>query len=344
MPGNSFGQAFVVTSFGESHGPAIGCVVDGCPSGLALSAADIQKELDRRRPGQSRQVSQRRETDHIQILSGVFEGKTTGAPIGLLIHNHDARSQDYTALKEVFRPGHADYTYYQKYGIRDHCGGGRASARETAMRVAAGAIARQYLHKKCGIEIQGYLSQVGNLRLPASPHEKQQQQLAQLIEQIRREGDSIGAQVTVVAHHVPVGLGEPVFAKLDADIAAAMMSIPAAKAVSIGDGFDVVRQKGSEHRDEMTPEGFLSNHAGGTLGGISTGQPIVLNVAFKPASSITIPGKTVDIHNQAREVVTKGRHDPCVGIRAVPVVEAMLALVLMDHLLRNRSQSDGSRE
>lgn len=353
MSGNHFGQHFVVTSFGESHGPAIGCIVDGCPPGLALTEADIQAELDRRRPGQSKFTTQRREPDQVKILSGVFEGQTTGTPIGLLIENQDQRSKDYSEIKDLFRPGHADYTYYKKYGIRDYRGGGRASARETAMRVAAGAIAKKYLAEQCGTVIRGYVSQIGEIELDFQswdavnnnpffcPNQEQVPELEKYIQQLRKAGDSIGAQVTVIAEQVPIGLGEPVFHKLDADIAHAMMGINAVKGVEIGAGFVAIAQTGSEHRDEMTPDGFLSNHAGGVLGGISTGQPIVVNVAFKPTSSIITPGQTVDIHNHAVEVVTKGRHDPCVGIRGTPVAEAMLALVLMDHVLRDRAQCGG---
>lgn len=350
MPGNSCGQQFVVTTFGESHGVALGCIVDGCPPGVALCEADIQPELDRRRPGQSAFTSQRRETDAVQILSGVFEGQTTGAPIGLLIANQDQRSKDYTEIKDLFRPGHADYTYKMKYGLRDYRGGGRASARETVMRVAAGAIAKKYLSAQYGLSIRAYVSQIGDMALDFvdwqhvadnpffCPNVAQIPALEALIKCLRKQGDSIGAKLTVVAENVPVGLGEPIFDKLDAEIAKAMISIPAAKGVEIGDGFLSVVQRGTEHRDEMTPEGFTSNHAGGVLGGISTGQAIVASVAFKPASSIMSVGQTVDTNYHATTVQTKGRHDPCVGIRAVPIVEAMLALVLIDHVLRDRAQ------
>lgn len=351
MSGNHFGQLFTVSTFGESHGPALGAIIDGCPPGLSLTEADLQKDLDRRRPGQSKYTTQRREPDQAKILSGVFEGKTTGTPIGLLIENQDQRSKDYSEIKDLFRPGHADYTYHHKYGIRDYRGGGRSSARETAMRVAAGAIAKKYLSEICGVNIRGYLSQMGPIELACQDWSLVEQnpffcaepakiaELEAYIDQIRREGDSIGAKVTVIAESVPVGLGEPVFDRLDADIAKAMMSINAVRGVEIGDGFAAVIQKGSEHRDQMTAEaGFLSNHAGGTLGGISTGQPLVVNVALKATSSITQPGQTVDVFGHDAEVVTKGRHDPCVGIRAVPIAEAMLALVLMDHYLRFKAQ------
>ncbi|MFZ9034496.1 MAG: chorismate synthase [Francisellaceae bacterium] len=343
MSGNSFGTLFTLTSFGESHGAAIGGIVDGCPAGLKLSEADLQVDLDRRKPGQSKFTTQRKEDDTIRILSGVFEGKTTGAPIGLLIENSDQKSKDYGEIKTSFRPGHADFTYYHKYGIRDYRGGGRSSARETAIRVAAGAIARKLLKQQLGIEITAWLSQLGNIELDfvdesiinknpffcADPAKIPE--LETLIQSIRKQGESIGAKVSVMASGVPVGLGEPVFDRLDAVIAHALMSINAVKAVAIGDGFDVVTQKGSEHRDELTKEnGFLSNHAGGILGGISTGQSITAQVAFKPTSSILVPGRSIDIHGENVSVVTKGRHDPCVGIRGVPVVEAMLALVLVD--------------
>lgn len=351
MPGNTWGKLFTVTTFGESHGKALGAVIDGCPPGLALSESDIQPFLDRRRPGQSKYTSQRRELDQVKLLSGVFEGKTTGTPIGLLIENVDSKTKDYSDIQALFRPGHADFTYLKKYGLRDFRGGGRASARETVMRVAAGAIARKYLYEQCNITIQGYLAQVGPISLEVDdlnevnnnpffcPNKQQLPTLAAFIEALRRQGDSIGARVNVIATGVPVGLGEPVFDKLDAEIAHAMMSINAVKAVEIGDGFECANQKGSEHRDEMTAQGFLSNHAGGILGGISTGQPLVVSMAFKPTSSITKPGKTLDIRGNEVEVVTKGRHDPCVGLRAVPIVEAMLALVLMDHWLRHKAQN-----
>lgn len=348
MPANSFGQAFIVTTYGESHGPALGCIVDGCPAGLALSEDDIQCELDRRKPGQSRYVSQRREADQVKILSGVFQGQTTGTPIHLQIENHDQRSRDYDDLADVFRPGHADYTYYKKYGIRDHRGGGRASARETVARVAAGAIAKKYLQQHFNIKIQACLTQMGELGVnqydwpfvSQNPFFCPDPSLLPLLEQkiidLQREGNSIGAKILVEALNVPVGLGEPVFDKLDARLAYAMMGINAVKAVEIGSGFQAVTQKGNEHRDEMDATGFLTNHAGGILGGISTGQTIYASIAFKPTSSIRIPGKTIDIHGREREVSTTGRHDPCVGIRAVPIVEGMMALVLMDFALLNR--------
>lgn len=350
MSGNSFGRLFTLTSFGESHGAALGCVVDGCPPGLALSAADLQTDVDRRRPGTSKFTSQRREPDTVEILSGVFEGRTTGTPIGLLVHNEDQRSRDYDKIKDRFRPGHADYTYQQKYGVRDYRGGGRSSARETVMRVAAGAIARKYLRERLGLRIQGYLSQMGALELaPVSldsvydnpffcPDPSRIAELEALIWTLREAGDSIGAKVTVIASGVPAGLGEPVFGRLDADLAAAMMSINAVKGVEIGAGFAAVAQRGSEHRDELTPDGFLSNHAGGILGGISSGQQICVNLAVKPTSSITVPGRTIDLQGRPAEVITTGRHDPCVGMRATPIAEAMMALVLMDHFLRHRAQ------
>ncbi|MEE9452268.1 MAG: chorismate synthase [Gammaproteobacteria bacterium] len=351
MSGNTFGVLFTVTTFGESHGPALGCVVDGCPPGLALSEADIQKDLDRRRPGTSRYTTQRREPDQVKILSGVFAGQTTGTPIGLLIENADQKPKDYSNIKDLFRPGHADFTYQKKYGLRDYQGGGRASARETAMRVAAGAIAKKYLQQTYGTLIRAYLAQIGTVVIDKvdwsivdtnpffCPDADKIPELETLINQIRKQGDSIGARICTVASDVPVGLGEPVFAKLDAEIAGAMMGINAVKGVEIGAGFGSVKQKGSEHRDEITPEGFLSNNAGGILGGISSGQEIVVNIALKPASSIIKPGRTVDIHGETAEVVVKGRHDPCVGIRAAPIAEAMLALVLMDHALRHRAQN-----
>ena len=349
MPGNSIGQAFVVTTFGESHGLALGAIVDGCPPGLELCEADIQVELDRRRPGQSKFTTQRQEGDRVQILSGVFEGKTTGTPIGLLIWNEDQKSKDYTEIKDLFRPGHADFTYHHKYaGQRDYRGGGRSSARETALRVAAGAIAKKFLLEKYGLMIRGCVTQIGEYVIPVEDWSVANQNpffianadprvltdLENLIQVIRKEGDSIGARVRVEATGVPIGLGEPVFDRLDADLAHAMMSINAVKGVAIGDGFAVVSQKGSEHRDEMTSAGFLSNHAGGVLGGISSGQDIVVEIAFKPTSSILKPGRSLDIHGNEVSVVTKGRHDPCVGIRGTPIAEAMLALVLMDHVLR----------
>ena len=353
MAGNSFGQLFRVTTFGESHGLALGAVVDGCPPGLEISEADLQGDLDRRKPGTSRYTTPRREPDEVKILSGVFEGKTTGTSIGLLIENTDQRSKDYSDIKDLFRPGHADYTYHQKYGQRDYRGGGRSSARETAMRVAAGAIAKKYLKQVHGIEITGFLSQLGPIKAEAFdaaqieqnpfffPDAGKLEELDQYMRDLKKEGNSIGAKVQVIARSVPVGLGEPVFDRLDADIAHAMMGINAVKGVEIGDGFAVVEQKGSEHRDEMTPAGFASNHAGGILGGISSGQDIVVSMALKPTSSITVPGKTINTEGEAIEMITKGRHDPCVGIRAVPIAEAMLALVLMDHLLRHRAQNQG---
>ncbi len=350
MSGNSFGTLFSVTSFGESHGPALGGVVDGCPPGLELSEADLQAELDRRKPGTSRHVTQRQEPDQVEILSGVFEGKTTGTSIGFLIRNQDAKSKDYAAIAETFRPGHADYTYWQKYGIRDYRGGGRSSARETAVRVAAGAIARKWLRERYGVEIRGYLSQIGPHRLELkswdavaqnsffSPDPDIVPTLDAFMDQLRRDGDSVGAKVTVVASNVPVGWGEPVYGRLDADIAAAMMGVNAAKGVEIGAGFAAIEQRGSQHGDEMTPEGFLSNHAGGVLGGISTGQDVVVSVALKPTSSIRVPRQSIDKQGKPVTVETTGRHDPCVGIRATPIVEAMLACVLMDHALRHRAQ------
>jgi chorismate synthase len=351
MSGNSFGKSFIVTGFGESHGPALGCIVDGCPPGLELSEADLQGELDRRKPGKSRHTTQRREADEVQILSGVFEGKTTGAPIGLIIHNTDQRSKDYSKIKDRFRPGHADYSYQQKYGTRDYRGGGRSSARETAMRVAAGAIAKKYLQLRHGILIRGYLAQLGPVRMELkdwsavdqnpffAPDPSRVAELETYMDALRKEGNSVGARINVVATGVPPGLGEPIFDRLDADIAHALMSINAVKGVEIGAGFDCVVQKGTEHRDEITPAGFLSNHAGGTLGGISSGQDILASIALKPTSSIRIPGQTIDVEGNPVEVVTTGRHDPCVGIRATPIAEAMLAIVLMDHLLRHRAQN-----
>ena len=350
MSGNSFGALFSVTSFGESHGPGIGCVVDGCPPGMDLDEADIQAELDRRKPGTSRHVTQRRESDTVEILSGVFEGKTTGTPIALLIRNEDQRSKDYGNIAETFRPGHADYTYTMKYGFRDHRGGGRSSARETAVRVAAGAIAKKWLAERYGVKVRGYLSQLGPIELPFvrwedvpanpffSPDASCVPALEAFMDALRKSGDSIGAQVTVVADGVPPGWGEPVYDRLDAEIAYAMMGINAVKGVEIGAGFESVVQRGSEHGDEMTPAGFLSNHAGGILGGITTGQRIVVNMAIKPTSSIRLPRRSVDRAGQAIEVSTEGRHDPCVGIRATPIAEAMLALVLIEHALRHRAQ------
>lgn len=351
MTGSRFGKIFSVTTFGESHGEAIGGIVDGCPAGLALSVSDIQIELDRRRPGQSKHTTQRKEPDTIKILSGVFDGKTTGTPICLMIENVDAKSKDYTAIQDIFRPGHADFTYHHKYdGIRDYRGGGRASARETAIRVAAGAIAKLYLKLHHQIDIQGYLAQMGVIKLSVddltcvnenpffSPNLHQVDELADYIRQLRKAGDSIGARVNVIADNVPTGLGEPVFDKLDAELAKAIMSINAVKGVEIGDGFDCIEQKGSEHRDEMGTSGFYSNHAGGVLGGISTGQTVKVSMALKPTSSIVKPGKTITTNNVETTVSTKGRHDPCVGIRAVPIAEAMMALVLMDQLLLLKSR------
>ena len=351
MAGNTFGQAFTVTTFGESHGPALGAVVDGCPPGLPLAEADLQRDLDRRRPGQSKYTTQRREPDQVRILSGVFEGATTGTPIGLAIDNVDQRPRDYGRIKEQYRPAHADYTYHAKYGVRDHRGGGRASARETAMRVAAGAIARKFLATNTGTVIHGHLAQIGHLAFDVvdpnavdenpffCPDPAAVEDIAALIDALRRDGDSVGAKVTVVAANVPVGLGEPVFGKLDAELAGALMGVNAVKGVEFGAGFASVRQRGSEHRDERDRRGFLSNNAGGVLGGISSGQDIVVSMALKPTSSITKPGRGLDVHGEEVEVVTTGRHDPCVGIRAVPIAEAMVALVLMDHLLRDRAQN-----
>jgi chorismate synthase len=351
MSGNTFGKLFSVTTFGESHGTALGGIVDGCPPGLELAAADIQRDLDRRRPGRSRYTTQRREADEVEILSGVFEGRTTGAPIGLLIRNTDQRSRDYSEIRDRFRPGHADYVYQQKYGMRDYRGGGRSSARETAVRVAAGAVARKYLHERAGIDIRGYLAQMGDIvaeRLHWEevennpffcPDAAKVSDMGALIEKLQRDGDSVGARINVVASGVPPGLGEPVFDRLDADIAHGMMSINAVKGVEVGAGFACVSQHGSEHRDEMSPGGFLGNNAGGVLGGISSGQDILVSIALKPTSSIRIPGRSIDVDGNPVEVVTKGRHDPCVGVRATPIAEAMLALVLMDHLLRHRAQN-----
>ena len=351
MSGNSIGKLFTVTSFGESHGKAIGCIVDGCPSGLALSEEDLQHDLERRRPGKSRHTTQRREPDEVEILSGTFEGLTTGAPIGLIIYNQDARSKDYSDIKDKFRPGHADYTYLKKYGLRDYRGGGRSSARETAMRVAAAGIARKYLKENIGVTIRAYLAQLGEISIEHKDwntvehnpffcaDENKLAELETYMDNLRKQGDSVGARVNVVASGVPVGLGEPVFDRIDADIAHAMMSINAVKGVEIGAGFKSVIQKGSAHRDEITPQGFVTNNAGGTLGGITSGQDITASVAFKPTSSIRISGKTIDKSGSATEIITTGRHDPCVGIRGVPIVEAMLALVLMDHVLRHRAQN-----
>ncbi|WP_028874825.1 chorismate synthase [Tepidiphilus margaritifer] len=350
MAGNTFGTVFTVTSFGESHGPAIGCVVDGCPPGLALTEADIQRELDRRKPGTSRHVTQRREPDTVEILSGVYEGMTTGTPIALLIRNVDQRSKDYGNLVETFRPGHADYAYTMKYGRRDPRGGGRSSARETAVRVAAGAIAKKWLRERHGVVIRGFMAQLGPIEIPFVSWEHVEQnpffapnlelvpELERFMDALRKAGDSVGARLTVVARGVPPGWGEPVFGRLDAEIAAAMMSINAVKGVEIGDGFAVVTQRGSEHGDELTPQGFLSNHAGGILGGISTGQDVVVHLAVKPTSSIRLERRSIDLRGVPTTVATHGRHDPCVGIRATPIAEAMLALVLMDQALRHRAQ------
>ncbi|MGC3873570.1 chorismate synthase [Halomonas sp. GXIMD04776] len=350
MSGNTFGKLFTVTTCGESHGPALGAIVDGCPPGLSLTEDDLQQDLDRRRPGSSRHTTQRREPDRVRILSGVFEGVTTGTPIGLTIENTDQRSKDYSNIKDQFRPAHADYTYHHKYGIRDYRGGGRSSARETAMRVAAGAIARKYLASH-GITVRGYMSQLGPIPIEFKswegvndnaffcPDPDKVAELEAFMDQLRRDQDSVGARITVIADGVPVGLGEPVFDRLDADLAHGLMSINAVKGVEIGDGFATVTQRGSEHRDEMAPEGFLSNHGGGVLGGISSGQPVIAHLALKPTSSITQPGRSIDVQGNPIEVITKGRHDPCVGIRATPIAEAMMALTLMDHLLRQRAQN-----
>ena len=351
MSGNSYGKLFTVTTFGESHGIAIGGVVDGCPPNLEICEADLQHDLDRRKPGTSRFTTARREPDEVKILSGVFEGKTTGTSIGLLIENTDQRSRDYANIKETFRPGHADYTYQQKYGIRDYRGGGRSSARETAVRVAAGAIAKKFLKQHLGIEVYGYLSQLGPIAIDNidrsqieknpffCPDVEKVDQMAEYMKDLKKAGDSVGAKVSVVATGVPVGLGEPIFDRLDADLAHALMSINAVKGIEIGAGFEAVAQRGTEHRDEITPQGFKSNHAGGILGGISTGQDIVAHIALKPTSSISTPGESVNLHGESIEVITKGRHDPCVGIRAVPIAEAMMAITLMDHYLRHRAQN-----
>lgn len=353
MSGNSIGKLFTVTTFGESHGPALGGIVDGCPPGMALTEADIQVDLDRRKPGTSRHTTQRREADEVRILSGVFEGKTTGTPIGLLIENTDQRSKDYSKIAESFRPGHADYTYQHKYGYRDYRGGGRSSARETAMRVAAGAIAKKYLKAAAGIEIKGYLAQLGPIKIDKvdweivndnpffCPDVDKIDAMAAYMDALRKEGDSIGALIEVVATQVPPGLGEPVFDRLDADLAHALMSINAVKGVEIGGGFACVNTKGTAFRDEMTPEGFLSNHAGGILGGISSGQDVVARIALKPTSSLRLPGRSINLQGQPVEVITEGRHDPCVGIRATPIAEAMMAIVIMDHFLRQRAQNAG---
>jgi chorismate synthase len=351
MSGNSFGRVFTLTTFGESHGPAMGCVIDGCPPGMALSEADIQADLERRRPGKSRHTTQRKEPDQVRIMSGTFEGQTTGTPIGLLIENVDQRSKDYGDIKDKFRPGHADYSYQQKYGIRDYRGGGRSSARETTMRVAAGAVARKYLFERLGVSIRGYVSQLGPLKLAANDlsavnsnpffcaDPERLPELEAYMDELRAEGDSIGARISILASNVPPGLGEPVFDKLEADLAHGLMSINAVKGVELGAGFAAVTQKGSEHRDEIGPDGFAKNDAGGTLGGISSGQDILASIALKPTSSISKPGATINMEGKAAEIITSGRHDPCVGLRATPIAEAMVALVLMDHFLRHRAQN-----
>ena len=353
MSGNSIGKLFVVTSFGESHGPAIGCIVDGCPPGLALTETDLQDDLDRRKPGTSRHTTQRREADEVRILSGVFEGKTTGTPIALVIENTDQRSKDYSKIADTFRPGHADYTYQQKYGVRDYRGGGRSSARETAVRVAAGGIAKKYLKEQEGVDIRGYLSQLGPIKIEKvdwsiidsnpffCPDADKVEEMEAYMDALRKEGESIGARIEVVASHVPPGLGEPIFDRLDADLAHALMSINAVKGVEIGDGFACIDSKGTLFRDEITPDGFLSNHAGGILGGISSGQNITASIALKPTSSLRLPGRSINSQGEAINVITEGRHDPCVGIRATPIAEAMMAIVLMDHLLRHRAQNAG---
>jgi len=351
MSGNSFGNSFVVTTFGESHGVALGCVIDGCPPGLELSKEDIQKELDKRKPGSSKYTTQRKEDDEVEILSGVFEGRTTGTPIGLMIRNQDQKSKDYDDLKDTFRPSHADYVYSKKYGFRDHRGGGRSSARETAMRVAAGAIAKKYLNENQGIKITGYLSQIGPLKISEVDHDQIDKnpffcpdskilvQIETLIDNLRKEGDSVGAKIEVSVENMPIGLGEPVFDKLEADLAKGLMSINAVKGFEIGKGFDLIESKGSEVRDEMSPEGYLSNNSGGISGGISTGQDIKLSIALKPTSSINKEGKTIDKTGESKDIQVKGRHDPCVGVRATPIAEAMTAIVLLDHFLRNRAQN-----
>jgi len=351
MSGNTIGKLFTVTSFGESHGPAIGCIVDGCPPGLELCEADIQGELERRRPGKSRHTTQRREPDEVKILSGVFEGRTTGTPVGLLIENVDQRSKDYSTIADRFRPGHADYTYHMKYGFRDYRGGGRSSARETAMRVAAGAIAKKYLRERIGVTIRAYLAQLGPIKIDRlvwdevdnnpffCPDPDKVGELEAYMDALRKEGESIGARINVIAAGVPPGWGEPIFDRLDAELAYALMSINAVKGVEIGDGFACIEAKGTEFRDEMSPQGFLSNHAGGVLGGISSGQDIVASIALKPTSSLRLPGQSVNVLGEPTEVITTGRHDPCVGIRATPIAEAMMALVLMDHCLRHRAQN-----
>jgi len=350
MSGSTLGKLFCVTVFGESHGPAIGCVVDGCPPGMELNEADIQHDLDRRKPGTSRHVTQRQESDTADILSGVFEGKTTGTPIALLIRNEDQRSKDYGNIAETFRPGHADYTYTQKYGFRDYRGGGRSSARLTAPIVGAGVIAKKWLKEKYGVVIRGYMSALGPIDLPFeswdevnnnaffSPSAGKVAELEAYMDALRKSGDSVGAKITVVAENVPVGLGEPLYDKLDADLAHALMGLNAVKGVEIGDGMQAARQKGTEHRDEITPQGFLSNHAGGVLGGISSGQAVVAHIAIKPTSSIRLPGQSINLRGEPIEVVTHGRHDPCVGIRATPIAEALMAIVIMDHALRHRAQ------
>lgn len=352
MSGNTFGKSFTVTTFGESHGLALGAIIDGCPPGIELTEADLQADLDRRKPGTSKFTTQRREPDQVKILSGVFEGKTTGTSIGLLIENTDQRSKDYSNIAKTFRPAHADYAYTQKYGFRDYRGGGRSSARETAMRVAAGAIAKKVLAAK-GIEVRGYLSQLGPIKIDDAnfdwnevannpffcPDASKVSEMESYMDALRKEQNSVGAKISVIASGMLPGLGEPIFDRLDAELAHALMSINAVKGVEIGDGFDCIDQKGTEHRDEMTPEGFLSNHAGGIVGGISTGQDIIAHMALKPTSSITIPGRSIDSDGNEIEVVTKGRHDPCVGIRATPIAEAMMAIVLTDHLLRHRAQN-----
>jgi chorismate synthase len=351
MSGNSFGKLFTVTSFGESHGKAIGCIIDGCPPGIEICEEDMQVDLDRRKPGTSRFTTQRKEADEVKILSGVFEGKTTGTSIGLIIENTDQRSKDYSNIVDTFRPSHADYTYTQKYGFRDYRGGGRSSARETAMRVAAGAIAKKYLKQKLGVEVKGYLSQLGPIKVKNidwsivdtnpffCPDAEKIPEMETYMQALSKEGNSIGARITIVASKIPAGLGEPVFDRLDAELAHALMSINAVKGIEIGAGFDCIEQKGTEHRDEMSPEGFLSNNSGGILGGISTGQDIIAHIALKPTSSIRLPGQSIDAKGNAIDVVTHGRHDPCVGIRATPIAEAMMAIVLMDHFLRNRGQN-----
>ncbi|WP_417224295.1 chorismate synthase [Amphritea sp.] len=350
MSGNTYGKLFTVTTFGESHGPALGCIIDGCPPGIELTEADLQRDLDRRKPGTSRHTTQRREADEVKILSGVFEGKTTGTPIGLMIENTDQRSKDYSNIEETFRPAHADYVYTHKYGFRDYRGGGRSSARETAMRVAAGAVAKKFLAQK-GVTVRGYLSQLGPIKIAGFDWDQVEQnpffcpdvdkvaEMEAYMDALRKEGNSVGAKISVSASGVPVGLGEPIFDRLDAELAHALMSINAVKGVEIGDGFACIEQKGTEHRDEMTPQGFLSNHAGGILGGISTGQEITAHIALKPTSSLRLPGQSINSRGESIEVVTKGRHDPCVGIRATPIAEAMVAIVLMDHLLRHRAQN-----